>query len=437
MPHKTRLVLFYSFVLIFLALGSLVLAFSYGWRIDFETGKIQKIGAIYIKTNLRDVTIKINDKIYPDASGLLQSGTLISNLLPKTYRVTIDKTGYLPYRKTVTVQPSRVEELLNVQLIPETFDETFIAPAKGTAFIDATESADKMILQNATSGTYYLYDRTNASSTLNLTMAIANAKRGQKIKRIAFVPFKPTQFIIEDASGLKLFDSEKKTVESLLNASIVYWNMNGSTIIGAETAGGVSSQGKPSTTAKKTQRLFMFNLVFRSKTVLDDLNTQLTPSTSIAAIDATDNFGMIAYSDTKGTLSLFTAKDKTLRQIADNVRSFTFSPDGKKLLILGASGHPTILFVEDFDGDIRKKAGDTINVALPHPELTTTVHWYADSYHLLVEQHSELFITELDDRKPLNIFPLIANFIDYHYIPQDRSIYITDTQGIQMIRIER
>lgn len=426
MNHKTRIILFYSFVALFLALGAGVLAYSYGWRIDFETGKVQKIGAIYVKANVKDVTITINDKVYKDESGILQSGTLISNLLPKTYRVTITKEGYLPYHKTLTVRPALVEELLNIQLIPEAFDPTFVAPTKGTTFIDATESADRLILQDTSTGIYYLYTKTNASSTVNLNMAVANAKRGQKIKHIAFVPFKPAQFVIEDATGFKLFDSEKKTIELLMKGSIATWSMQDSTIIGVET-----------NAKTRTQEIFTFNLIFKTKTSLDNLNKQLQKTTYVTAVTATNNLATIAFSDVENNLSIFTPKEKTVKRIATNVRSFAFSPDDKKLLILADSGIPSILFIEDFDGDIRKKAGDTITIAIPQPESVQTIRWYADSYHLLIERSSELAMTELDDRKPLNVFPLTRDFIDYHYEAGEKTIYYTTTKGINLIRIER
>lgn len=426
MNHRTRIILFYSFVALFLAIGSSVLAYSYGWRIDLETGKIQKIGAIYIKANVREVAITINDKTYKDESGILQSGTLISNLLPKTYRVEVAKEGYLPYRKTLTVQPARVEELLNIQLIPATLEPTTVVSTKGTMFVDATEGAERIIVQDTKTGTYYLHTKQNASSTVNLTMAVSNAKRGQKIKRIAFVPFKPTQYVVEDAAGLKLFDSEKKTVESLYQGSLVTWTMKNSTILAVET-----------NKETRAQEFFTFNLIFKTKAALDELNAKLPKTTFVTALDATGNISTIAFLDVENGLSLFTSKDKTLERIASNIQSFSFSPDGKKLLTLANTGTPTIRFIEDFDGDVRKKAGDMITVAAPQQDTIKTIAWYADSYHLLLERPSGLFMTELDDRKPLNIFPLAHNFIDYHYDAKEKTIYYTTTQGIQAVRIER
>lgn len=425
MPHKTRIILFYLFVAAFLLGGTGVLLYSYGWRVNLEEKTVQKIGAIYIKTNVRGTAITINGKPYKDAAGILQSGTLISDLLPKTYRVTITKDGYHPYHKTLVVRPSQVTEILNAQLIPETLEPTFVAPTKGTRFIDATQGAEKMILQNTATGVYYLHDKANASSTFNLSLAVTNAQKGLKIKKVMFVPFKPTQFVIEDTAGLKLFDLEKKTIEPLLKGPIITWTMQDSTIVGVEM-----------NTKTRAHEVFTFNLIFKSKTAATDLNTGMATSTRITAIAATGN-GSMAFSDTNYGLFLFDHKTKTVRRVANNTESFTFSPDGKKLAFIEATGIMSVLFVEDFDGDMRKKAGDVIVVALPQERPVQTVRWYADSYHLLIERSGELSITELDDRSPLNTFPIIGTYNDYRYVPENAAIYITNAKGINVLRLDQ
>lgn len=425
MPHKTRIILFYTFVGLFLLLGTGILFYSFGWRIDFETGKVQKIGAIYIKTNVRETTIKLNNKTYKDEAGILQSGTLISNLLPKTYRVEVSKEGYLPYYKTLTVKPSRVEELLNVQLIPKTIESTVIAPTKGTRFIDTTEAADRIILQDTAKNIFYLFDDVQASSTVNLNLAAANARRGQKIKNIAFVPFKPTQFVIEDSTGFRIFDLEKKSIEQLAKAVVTAWSIRDSAIVMTET------------TKTGAQEVSSINLIFRSKTAIDSLNEALPKDMRIATIRASENLDAIAFITTNSELFLFTQKDKAIERIAGNAKDLAFSPDNKKLLILSNTGDLFVLFLEDFDGDIQKKKGDRIEVALPQKGSIETVRWYDDSYHMLVKYPSALDITELDDRKPLNVFPLVRDLVDYRFIAKKKSVYFTNAQNIQAIRIEK
>lgn len=425
MPNRTRLFLFYTFVFLFLAAGTTILLYSYGWRVDFETGKVQKIGAIYIKGNVKDLTIKINNKIYPDDSSILKSGTLVSNLLPKTYKVEISKQGYLPYDKTVTVHPSRVEELLNIQLIPEVFQSEDLAKVKGTKFIDATDSSDQIILQDTKSGTYYLYDRSRASSTVNLNVAVSNVRRSQKIKRIMFVPFKPTQFIIEDATGFKLFDSERHTIEQLLKGTFITWTKKDSTILAAEA------------TKSHTQSIFAFNLIFRTKTQLDDVNKQLPATTFISALDMIGNSNTIAFEDVENNLYISTAKDGTIRRVAENIKNFTFSPDGKKIAYLSNTGDLSILFIEEFNGDIRKKEGDVIHIELPKKEQIEKIQWYEDSYHLFIKYPGYLSLTELDDRKPLNVFPILEHFDDYRYDQGEKSVIYTTEGFLKTIRIEK
>lgn len=425
MHHQTRLILFSLFVILFLAIGTATFLYSHGWRIDFDTMTVQKIGAIYIKTNLRDTTIKLNGKQYRDESGILQSGTLISNLLPKSYRVEITKEGYQRYQKTLVVQPSRVEELLNVQLIPEKIQSSHISATKGTDIIDIAQAGDKIIIQDEKSGIYYLHDKANASSTLNLTMAVSNTQKGQKIKKIMFVPFKSTLFVIEDSTGLKLFDLEKRTIESLIQGALTTWSMRDSTILLTQK------------TKTRSQEVTLLNLIFKTKTLVSDVNVQVATTTTITTIAATSGSNAIAFSDAKNTLFLFSQKTKTVQRIADNVLSFSFSPDNKKLMVLANDGGLSILFIEEFNGDIRKKEGDWIKITLANNEPIKTVAWYNDSYHILLEHSATLSIAELDDRKPVNIFSMLSDYMDYHYALGNNSVYFIDKQGINMFRIEK
>ncbi len=201
--------------------------------------------------------------------------------------------------------------------------------------------------------------------------------------------------------------------------------MNGSTILLAETD------------KNHRQTLSSFDLIFKTKKSLDGLNEQLPNPTYIAALGASPDMNAIAFIDVEGHLFLFTAKDKRLKPIASNIKKFSFSPDKKKLAYFDASGTITILYLEEFESDIRKKAGDSELIHIPQKESLQAIDWYADSYHLFIHRQNILDITEIDDRKPLNSYPLISGFIDMRYSPDDKSVYFTKDHTLRSIRIEQ
>ncbi len=140
MTFKTRRIVFYSLFFIFIVTGLGTIFYSQGWRINIEKCQIakfwncqiefQKTGAIFIETKPKDVLIKIDGKTFEDKSGLIQSGTLITSLLPKTYKVTIEKEGYLPWQKDLKVEPTLVAEILKTVLIPKKLEEKIISIPK-------------------------------------------------------------------------------------------------------------------------------------------------------------------------------------------------------------------------------------------------------------------------------------------------------------------
>lgn len=149
MSQFVRKSVFYLFVGIFLISGGVVTFYSLGWRINLKPpageSMITKVGAISIKSAPQGITIKINQRIFLDKSGLVQTSTLIPNLLPKIYSVRIEKNGYFSYDKTIKVKPSIVSKLLKIRLIPENLKPEIIASVKGTSFVDFGD--DKFILQ--------------------------------------------------------------------------------------------------------------------------------------------------------------------------------------------------------------------------------------------------------------------------------------------------
>ncbi|NCO15575.1 MAG: hypothetical protein GW899_02400, partial [Parcubacteria group bacterium] len=90
MTIRTRRFIFYSFLFLFVVSGLWVIFYSQGWRLNTEncrfndlfncSVKLRKTGAVFIETKPKGVVIKIDNKIFQDKSGLIQSGTLITKL---------------------------------------------------------------------------------------------------------------------------------------------------------------------------------------------------------------------------------------------------------------------------------------------------------------------------------------------------------------------
>lgn len=128
MSHSIRRALFYTFCALFLILGTGIVLFAQGWRMDFPSFRISKVGGIYVRAYPESATITLNGKSIPNQAGFLSHGTLLSDLFPKTYRLALTAPGYDDWHENVSVAPALVATEKYAVLVPQ----------KGTAAASGT-----------------------------------------------------------------------------------------------------------------------------------------------------------------------------------------------------------------------------------------------------------------------------------------------------------
>ena len=125
MKKRTRQLLFYGSVLIFILIGWGAIVFALGYKYDFVQNKFFKTGSIELKTNV-SAEVYINDELIGDTSFLGNSFSK-GRFLPRTYRVRAEREGYQPWQKLVKVEAGFLAAFPRVVLIPESFDEVPVA----------------------------------------------------------------------------------------------------------------------------------------------------------------------------------------------------------------------------------------------------------------------------------------------------------------------
>jgi len=238
MSKKTRRLLFYSFAFLFIIAGLGAVFYSDGWRVDIKNClivqlfncsiKFERTGAVYVQTEPKGITIKIGKEIFEDKSGLLQNGTLISELLPGSYKIEIQKDNYLAWVKNIVVESGMVSEISKIILIPEKLEkqpviltkspdsfwlndgntilknktnlyyqsENSATKLRGDKFIAWSNDNNKIITQDSNSQIYYLYNLNNFAQSLNINAALNNLQK-ITIKQIVFHPLDSARLIIQ------------------------------------------------------------------------------------------------------------------------------------------------------------------------------------------------------------------------------------------------
>ncbi len=436
MTLRFRRLLFYSFFIIFIPLSAGIILYSQGWRFDFKTFSAQKTGAIYIETDPKYVSIEINGEYFLDRSGIIQNGTLISDLSPKTYRLTIQKEGYLPYYKNLEVKPSLVSELIDTVLIPKQFREVEIISnrLKGDEMADWNADNKKIIVKNSKTGAYYLYEPDNQSSVFNIGASLNNLSKEFVIKKIYFHPSDENKFIVELESktknGIYVFDKNKLKLEPLFlnsqNDKLLSWDAKNQNVYSARIK-----------TPKKLSAaitLSYFNLTAKTETELVEIPIKDKKTTETVEIKASPSDEKIGVLNAFDDLYIFNIKTRELKQIAHNAEIFAFSYDDKKIAFSDRDGKLNVYFMEDYFKNISKKNGETINFNPSEKESIKNIFWHEDSYHLFVEYDEEknkkIKFMEIDDRPPTNIYPIVKKIKDFYYDAKTEFLYFIRDEKI-------
>ncbi len=483
MTLKTRRFIFYGLLFLFIITGFGIVSYSHGWRLTTEDCQIvrlqdceikfQKTGAIFIETKPKGVTIKIDGKLFQDRSGLIQSGTLITNLLPKNYKVKIEKDGYLSWGKNLWVESGLVTEMLKIVLIPEELEKKIISISKsidnfwinsqqkvvfknkeslyyfqelpllpvklkGDKFIQWSEDNNKIIVQDSKNQIYYLYELNNLSKALNINAVLNNLQK-MNITEIAFHPLESSRLIIKDKSNfLYLLDTNRLKLETIVKEPVLAWTIKSPNIYHIKETK-KSPSGDSSKTKPKTQSYYLvsFNLTVKTENFTVELPSQLI-NQGPSKINASGN--NIAFMAKDGGLYLFNQMNRNFNKIAQSAEKFVFSPDNKKIAFLDKDGKLNIYFLEDYQRGIVKKASEVIELNFYKGLNVKNIFWYKDSFHLFVEysgpnlrESASVDFIEIDDRLPINKNTLFEGVLNFYYESRLDRLYFIQENNLYFI----
>lgn len=483
MTLKTRRFLFYILLFWFIIIGLAVVSYSRGWRLNangcslqslIRTGifelsrcdqgicggilfgcvKFQKTGAIFIGVEQRGATIKIDDKTFLDKSGLMQSGTLITNLSPKNYKVRVEKNGYFPWEKNFLVESGLVTETPIVILVPESLEKKEVPISKpvdnfwlnhqpkiifrtkqnlyyfqesppsivklrGDEFIQWSND-NKIIVRDSQGQTFYLYDINNLSKTINITAALNNLQK-INISRIAFHPFEASRLIIEDKNRfLYVLDIYRLKLEILVKEPVLVWMIKNPNIYFVKEV-------EDKKTGIVRRQLISFSLAAKTENFSADLPAQLIDQ-RFSKIDVSG--GKIVFMTEKDNLYFFDQANRNFNQITHSAEKFFFSPDNKKIVFSDKDGKINIYFLEDFFRGIVKKSGEVIELNFYNGLDIKNIFWHKNSSHLFIEysgsnfrESASLDFVEIDDRRPVNKYLLIEQILNSYYVPETNRVY--------------
>lgn len=441
MTLKTRRLLFYTLAALFIIIGTTAVFYSSGWRFDLETFQINRLGALFFEVTPSDATITIDKANFKFEPGFLKSGTLIANLFPKTYTVTISKEGYQTWTKELEVLPSLVTEAPPVVLLPE--NQNFASPIAnnvkdfwvgpkyvtyvanngklllnnneliGREIIAWSESGDSVLTKSETS--FFLTNVNRPYSALNISLVFNNLQGTiNKIDKIQFAPNEENRFIIATSKGLYALDTQKIKLETIFGNAIYDFDARGSEVVfSAENSVIIHSL------ALGTQESLLQNEIPGQMKKIT-----IAPSGYfVAMIDQNDS----AY--------LFDRKSMRLKLLWTKINKLIFSPDGKKILLVSENKelivHPVLEEKIPKQGSTEKPARFNIGSVDEN-----TISWHENSNYLFIKYPSSLYLLEANNLPPINFQIIDSENKKYQYSQQMNTAYLLKENSIYKIALE-
>ncbi|HBL39894.1 TPA: hypothetical protein DDZ10_04495 [Candidatus Uhrbacteria bacterium] len=96
MPTSIRILLFWTFVTGFLVAAPLLIFYTFGFRYNFQTGRVEHTGVISVSTIPRGANVSVNGKPHRSVTP-----TLVKQLRPRDHLVSLTKDGFHSWEKTV------------------------------------------------------------------------------------------------------------------------------------------------------------------------------------------------------------------------------------------------------------------------------------------------------------------------------------------------
>ncbi|MGB7957964.1 MAG: hypothetical protein WCF77_03950 [Minisyncoccia bacterium] len=432
MSHNSRRALFYGFFLLFLALGTGIVLFAEGWRVDFPSFRISKVGGIYVRSFPEDATITLNAKPVQNESGFLSYGTLLSDLFPKIYRLTLTAPGYDDWNENVSVAPALVATEKYAVLVPqegitaasgttlnfsaqggglivengnEAISRNGVFVAYGT-MITASHDLGAMIFLD-THGIYRL-SLAGSSSTVNFSAAFA--KGGMNLAQATFLSVDPANnatVIAADATQVLSFDSSRSALASFEK------DQSAGTVLPSVAVSPSSVAWALFDVKKNSSKVMIYD---RSTGAVTDKSLTLDGRIKKLSWLSDNMLGILT-----GTQELYSYDigAKNLKKTADDVLDFSETQDGASLAAL--EGNSLEIFSLS-DPSVYDR------FRLPENGNASGIAWYHDGDHLFITYSDHVSFLDLQDAS-LSNFTTVSAGMSPEYDPETNALYLIDPQG--------
>jgi hypothetical protein len=432
MSHGSRRALFYALLLIFFILGTGIVLFAEGWRMDFSSLRVSKVGGMYVRSYPEDARIFLNGKSVQNQSGFLSRGTLISDLFPKTYPFALTAPGYFDWHENVAVSPALVANHKYAVLVPvnatsaatlavagfresrngiilETPDGKIALNGKTIGFGKlVAESPDLMSIIFQTAKGIYEFENVPDGITTNLSNILQEEGFGATT---------PLELFIDPGSSATVVAASAGKVELIDMAQFAGTSIDAARQ-GQPIAGTIALSPNTIAWARSANQANSSSLIFYDISSGNIASATVALGGTIQKLDWVGG-GLIGILAGDGKLYLYDINQKNVREVADDVRDFSATSDGSRIATL-ESQSLEIFTLNDPEGYYRFN--------IPDAGTAVAALWYRDNDHLFIVYPDHVSFLDLEDASLAN-FITVAFGTSPHYDPDANALYVIDSRS--------
>lgn len=422
MSFKQRRIVFYCLVVAFLFIGTGVALYAQGWRLDFKTFGVDKIGAIYVRSYPADAAIYLDDKQMQNKTGLFSAGTLLDGLFPRSYKLSLIVPGYLDWTRQIAVESSIVTKIEHAVLIPtqaklvsagplrdfwllgnapllQNTRDTLLwqgKPVPGDSVLSWNEDLTSMLTRSSRTGATYLISLTSATSTnLSATAQLAGLRN--------------PSFILSPE------DNPSILTKSFASLGLLNSRSGRFTLLATSTASEPVGQASASrfwlawTKFDKARQASLLTLYDKLLGTVRTLNTSLPGKTKELVWGNGSTLGIL---QENGEVFTYFLGDSDVSHLASDGRSLAFAQGGGKLAVMENRA------LEVFSLNSK----DYWRFNLPDTNKISGLNWYKDNFNLFVEYPDHVSFLGLEDNS-LEAFQTVVRSSATTYEPSENKFY--------------
>lgn len=395
-----------------------MILYSQGYRFDWNLKELKKTGGLYLKATPPRTDVYINDS-FAKRTDFLFDSVFLTNLLPKSYHVRVEKKGYIPWTKTLLVEPKQVTEAKHIILFPEAV--RFQTTSQDILRFWPSPDTNKVLLQKTfpedNSWNLILSNRAQSEERVLLEGAfsedVTKVEWSEDSARIL------VQTVSDKGSTIRIWDIERneRTPCSLVPCvvkdaieAVSFTRQSPNHVIGLKTINSIQTLGtinyiEGGQFAARAQHILSFTSTNRNAIYLDEQGVLWQKD--LFSNDQATSLNTIPYSVKKETQYELTAVNNTIflqeeqdkllylnlkkefEVLSQHVKVLMPSPDQKKIAYANDFGISIFYLEPKTEDSLQKNAG------------TGTIAWLEND-HLFFTAGNMVKVSEIDIRDHIN-----------------------------------